>query len=399
MASRISEPSDLSYLILVPTLRCDLACSYCQVSRAALTAKGFDWNDEILAKVLSYIDKSESQNIQVEFQGGEPTLRLDLLNIVMEFCREKFENCRFIICTNLSNLSDEFLALVEHEDVFVSSSMDGDPEIHKIQRTNTDNLTSRFYTNFEKLSDKIKGRLSALPTLNPKKLPCHMSFLDVFDKYKMRSIYLRPIVYHGFARKQHSASLNYQEDWQNFYKDCVYEMINRNTELKDGFYEEYYLTLLLKRLLRGGENNHIDLRSPNWLGYDHQLIDYDGKIYPSDEARMIARPAQADLSIGSVQNGLDVKKRNTLQSKSFNLLDPWCSQCTYQAACGSDPIDDIARYGRVDVPKPNTAFCQKHLHLFDFAIELIYSKDEAVQRSLASWLNLPDVVSLGDELQ
>lgn len=33
----------MNYVILVPTLRCDLACSYCQVSRAAIGAKGFDW--------------------------------------------------------------------------------------------------------------------------------------------------------------------------------------------------------------------------------------------------------------------------------------------------------------------------------------------------------------------
>ena len=30
----------LSYLIVVPTLRCNLSCSYCQVSRAPIKAKG-----------------------------------------------------------------------------------------------------------------------------------------------------------------------------------------------------------------------------------------------------------------------------------------------------------------------------------------------------------------------
>ena len=34
----------ISYLILIPTLRCNLACSYCQVSRAPENADGFDWN-------------------------------------------------------------------------------------------------------------------------------------------------------------------------------------------------------------------------------------------------------------------------------------------------------------------------------------------------------------------
>lgn len=398
LAGRMQKPSELSYLILVPTLRCDLACSYCQVSRAALNAKGFDWSEETLALVLSYIGESQSDRIQIEFQGGEPTLRIDLLKAVMEFCREKFETCRFIVCTNLSKLSPELLELVAFEDVFVSSSMDGAPEMHKNQRTETDDLTRRFYDNFKQLAEIIGDRLSALPTLDSKKLPNPSTLLNAFDHYKMRSIYLRPIVYHGFARKRHSDSRDYQVDWQNFYEACVYEMISRNSTVTEDYYEEYYLTLILKRLLRSGEDSHIDLRSPNWLGYDHQLIDYDGQIYPSDEARMMARTGQADLSIGMVQSGLDFQKRDKLQSRAFNALDPWCSQCPYQAACGSDPIDDLARHGRTDVPKPATAFCQKHLHMFDFAMELIFSKDENVQRSLALWLGLPAPVALGERL-
>ena len=398
LAGRMRTPSELSYLILVPTLRCDLACSYCQVSRAALNAKGFDWSKETLSQVLAYIDASQSDKMQIEFQGGEPTLRLDLMKSVMEFCRAKFKTCRFIVCTNLSDISPEFLEIVSHEDVFVSSSMDGSPETHKSQRTNTDDLTSRFFTNFEALAEKIGGRLSALPTLDSKNLPAPSNFLDAFDRYNMRSIYLRPIVYHGFARKQHSESRNYQNDWQKFYEACVFEMIERNFHGIGSIYEEYYLTLALKRLLRSGEDNHIDLRTPNWLGYDHQLIDYDGQIYPSDEARMIARTGQADLSIGTVFAGIDYQKRNELQARAFNALDPWCSQCPYQAACGSDPIDDLARHGRTDVPKPATVFCQKHLHIFDFAMSLIFSKDSKVQHSLASWLDLPTSTDLGEVL-
>src|SRR5262249_41839291 len=41
--ARHATPAEgISYLILVPTLRCNLACDYCQVSRAAEGAKGFD---------------------------------------------------------------------------------------------------------------------------------------------------------------------------------------------------------------------------------------------------------------------------------------------------------------------------------------------------------------------
>ena len=38
----------IGYLILIPTLRCNLSCSYCQVSRAPEKAKGYDWDEDTL---------------------------------------------------------------------------------------------------------------------------------------------------------------------------------------------------------------------------------------------------------------------------------------------------------------------------------------------------------------
>src|SRR5690349_2508946 len=69
-AQRLTKAGPLDYLILVPTLRCNLSCSYCQVSRAALDARGYDWSDETLGEVLKFIDELPSPRIKIEFQGG-----------------------------------------------------------------------------------------------------------------------------------------------------------------------------------------------------------------------------------------------------------------------------------------------------------------------------------------
>lgn len=88
---RINPVTSLGYIILVPTLRCNLMCDYCQVSRAAETAKGFDWDDAKLAQVIELLDRQSVTEIKIEFQGGEPLLRLDLLEAVRTFCRNKFK--------------------------------------------------------------------------------------------------------------------------------------------------------------------------------------------------------------------------------------------------------------------------------------------------------------------
>ena len=86
VADRIVQAGPLDYLILVPTLRCNLACSYCQVSRVAEKARGFDWDDATLEAVLPIIDGLTSDRVKIEFQGGEPTLRPDLIQAVIDRC-------------------------------------------------------------------------------------------------------------------------------------------------------------------------------------------------------------------------------------------------------------------------------------------------------------------------
>jgi sulfatase maturation enzyme AslB (radical SAM superfamily) len=73
--ARDTQPSKLDYLILIPTLRCNLSCSYCQVSRAPENGAGFDWTEESVCQVEALLDGLDTTQIKIEFQGGEPTLR------------------------------------------------------------------------------------------------------------------------------------------------------------------------------------------------------------------------------------------------------------------------------------------------------------------------------------
>jgi hypothetical protein len=75
-------------------------------------------------------------------------------------------------------------------------------------------------------------------------------------------------------------------------------------------------------------------------------------------------------------------------SAAANNFDPDCIHCPYQPFCGSDPIDCLSRYGRIDLPRPQTWFCQRQLSVFDRVVSLIYSGDEKVQFSLRHWAGL-----------
>ena len=387
-AQRVHVPGPMSYVILVPTLRCDLQCAYCQVSRVSENARGFDWSEQTLVAVLDWLSGLETPAIKIEFQGGEPMLRLDLLRAVRSFCRERFAASEFVVCTNLQNMTPEAWEFLSAEDTGVSTSFDGTFENHTVQRTQSVDATNGFRRNLERaLAELGPNRVSLLPTIDPLSAPDAHAMIAQFAALGVRSIYLRPVNYQGFARKRYDFA-RAEAAWGSYYRTFIRALIERNAGDNPPM-EEFYLSHLLRRILRGGADGHVDLRNPNWPARDYIVVDHDGRFYPTDEARMLSRIGSIDLSVGHVASGLDADRIAQMDGAVSNMDDPDCRHCVYQPYCGADPTDDLSRYGRVDLPRHLTRHCRAHLALFDLAFELLYSTDPAVEKSLACWLGVP----------
>jgi His-Xaa-Ser system radical SAM maturase HxsB len=386
-AKRQFVPGPMDYIILVPTLRCDLACSYCQVSRANENARGFDWDEQTLKATLVLLDGLATTRIKIEFQGGEPMLRLDLLNRVREFCRQRFASAEFVVCTNLQNVSDDGWDFLAAPDTHLSTSFDGDAPTHTRQRTADPRRTEAFLANLDRAMIVLgPDRVSALPTIDPKHAPSPETIIASYARLGLRSIYLRPINYQGFARKRFGLASD--DLWTGYYQGIIEALIRHNADAAVPM-EEYYFSHCLRRIFRGGHHGHVDLRNPNLLGVDYMVVDFDGTLYPTDEARMMTRVGQIDLSIGSVSTGVDHQRIAALNAAADNNFHEDCTHCVFQPYCGVDLIDDLSRYNRIDLPKHETEFCRRHTAIFRTIFELIYRDDDATRRSLAAWLDIP----------
>ena len=383
-AAHQNARNKITYVMVVPTLRCNLACTYCQVSRAAETASGFDWTDARLADVLRFLGGLEALELKVEFQGGEPLLRTDLLSKVRDFCRQRFQKSQFVVCTNLQLLGPEQLAFFDSQDTFASTSIDGSLADHDRNRTQNPDRARAFFSNLQTFTDRFgASRLSALPTIDIHDPPDFDALIATYLRYGLRSIYLRPVNYLGFARR---TPLRGDEltNWNELHAAFIDRLIERNYSTGD-VVEEFYFSHCLKRVLRPGYDGHVNLRNPSLFASDYLVIDYDGQLYPTDEARMLSRMGQIDLAIGNVQSGIDQARVSALNGAALNNFDPDCIHCAYQPFCGSDPIDAVSRYGRIDVPQADTWFCGRQLAIFDRIVRLIYSRDERDLFSLCHW--------------
>jgi hypothetical protein len=53
-------------------------------------------------------------------------------------------------------------------------------------------------------------------------------------------------------------------------------------------FPEIYATLILKKILTPYPTGYVDLQSPAGAGFGVVVYNYDGEVYASDEARMLA---------------------------------------------------------------------------------------------------------------
>lgn len=372
---RHTPPKRLNYLIIIPTLRCNLTCSYCQVSRANEQAKGYDWSTETKKKFIQYVDENASENVKIEFQGGEPSLRLDIVKDVVSLVKKIKPNATFVICTNLSNISEEFLGLLKRDDFFISSSLDGPPELHKSRRTLDIKNTDQFFNNLDFiLSEFGSNKISLLPTIVD--YSQINETIDFFYEKKLPEIFLRPVNYQGFARKKFSDASQDTLNWSKTYMAALDYISNKNLNSGHKLIETG-LSIHLNRIFKQRSHNFVDLRNPNLLGKDYLVVDYDGKFYPTDESRMLSRIGLIDLSIGDLVEGIDKTKVSVLNNKSSNFSDPVCNKCSYQPFCGVDNIDNISRYGTTDISTENTHFCKTHMRIFDYIFSKLAERDEA----------------------
>ncbi len=376
--------SRLSYLIVIPTLRCDLSCSYCQVSRAPLSAVGYDWNDERLTQFDHFVSTIDSDHLKLEFQGGEPTLRPDLLNDIIGICDKRFKTVEFVVCTNLTRLTTEIENIFARDNVLISTSIDGPSSTMTANRTGSDELSEAVLRNFEYLVDKYgPEKVSALPTVTENILTNPNELIDFYVSLGFQSIFLRPVNYMGFARKVHRDLSRDAVLWNQFYRLALEHIVEIND---DSYFEEFYLALLVRSIFGGRQHGFVDLRSPGRFATDYCVIDFDGALYPSDEARMLSRTHTVDLSIGTMMEGFDDKKVAQLNLHAVNQTHPDCIHCAYMPYCGIDVIDDISRYGRTDIPKHETWFCHRHISLFDLIFEKVASQDRRYLTVFLKWL-------------
>ncbi|BAZ18409.1 radical SAM domain-containing protein (plasmid) [Calothrix sp. NIES-4071] len=380
--------------IFVVTLRCDHSCPYCQVSRQSEDKMSFDMTREIADKGIEILFKSPSSTLKVEFQGGESLLNFELIKYIVEQVETKNitfgKYIKFVIATNLSPLNNEILEYCFHRNIYISTSLDGSEKLHNTNRPKQGNDSyAKSVAGIERVRQKLgQNSVSALMTTTHESLKYPREIIDEYLRLGFKSIFLRSISPYGFAVKTVNSTGYDMNEWLDFYKEALAYIIELN-QAGVKFVEEY-TALVLKKILTPYPTGYVDLQSPAGIGISVIIFNYNGEVYASDEARMLAEMNDKTFKLGNLLTDSyeQIFTSDILIETIYETMlegVPRCTDCAFIPYCGSDPVYHHATQNDKVGYKLTSDFCHKNMSIIKHIIKLMETQPD-IKTILESWL-------------
>ncbi len=382
--------------IFVVSLRCEHSCPYCQVSRQSDDKLAFDMSSKTAEKALDLVFRSPSPTLKIEFQGGEPLLNFPLIREIVlkakEMNRSNGRALEFVIATNLALVEDEMLEFCRIHDILISTSLDGPEGLHNHNRPRPGGDShQRTVEGIEKARAVLgRDRVAALMTTTEDGLSRVREIIDEYVGLGFDAIFLRPLSPYGFAIKTKWYSAYDAKRWMSFYREGLDYILELN---QSGlFFVEEYTATILTKMLTPFESGYVDMMSPAGIGIGAVVYNYDGDVYASDEARMLAEMGDKTFRLGNVHTDAyaDIFLSDALLEPleaSFAASAPMCADCAFEPFCGADPVFHRATQQDFVGKKPLSEFCGRNMAIFRHLISLMRQDDE-VRRIFLNWVNV-----------
>jgi radical SAM protein with 4Fe4S-binding SPASM domain len=153
---------------------------------------------------------------------------------------------------------------------------------------------------------------------------------------------------------------------------------------------EILTQILVSRILTPFPGGYVDLQSPSVAGLSALVYNFDGGIYVSDEARMLAAMGDETFRVGSVREGglahaFHSPTVDRMLHASILECHPGCADCVFLPYCGSDPVYNWHTQRDLGGYRPTSQFCRRQMGLFRCIFKRLLGPDEFARELLESW--------------
>jgi len=356
--------------IIVITLRCNHKCEYCHAAVAPMSAKDMDMTEEIARKTVDAIFYTSNPDLTIEFQWWESLVNWDIVRYIVEYAEIKAKhlkkNLQFALVTNLTLMDDEKLDYLIVHNVWISTSLDWDEEVHNFNRTFKEwNSFEKVIYWIKKINNRykkewIKQKVWALLTVTKKTLPKYKEVIDTYVWLWLDWIFLRNLNPYGFAAADLKKLWYSSKEFIEFYKKSMDYIIGLNK--KWILFKEMLSSIYLSKMLTDRDPNYLDERSPCWAAIGQVAYNYNGKIYSCDEGRMLGRMWDDNFLMSDLKESWEETYKSMIESETTKTM--------VQAST----LDWLPGYND-SVYKPYIWVCPIHSYKTSWNIIPNYSKD------------------------
>jgi His-Xaa-Ser system radical SAM maturase HxsB len=339
---------------------------------------------ETAGRALKIAFESPSKRIKIEFQGGEPLLNFPLIKSIVQAAKNDATTLGkavdFVIATNLALLDDAVLRFCKDNDVLLSTSLDGPADLHNKNRPRRGGNSHELAVAGIRRAQAILGigRVGALMTTTEASLDRVEEIIDEYLRLDLDGIFLRPLSPYGFAVKTKAFAKYGPQRWLDFYARGLKYILQINRAGRH--FPEFFATLILKRMLSDRPLGYVDLRSPSGIGLGALVYNYDGKVFASDEGRMLAEMGDRTFELGDVSQNYHSlvfsEKLIDLIGSTLSQCAPECLNCVYEAHCGADPVYHHATQADAVGIKPLSEFCARQKGVINLLLEMFEGSSE-----------------------
>jgi len=378
--------------IVVPTLRCNQGCIYCQANSKPMKAKSFDMDRKTARAVIDFIFQSPSQFLTIEFQGGEPLVNFPIVQYIVEYAKEKNrsksceggwwkgrKNVNFRLVSNFTLMDDDILDYLIENSVGLNTSLDGPKKLHDKNRPFTGSSYRKVVYWIGKIRERNYG-VSAMPTISKFSLSYPKEIVDEYLRRGFNNCWMRPLNIAGVAAKTWEKIGYTPEQFVDFWKKYIEYVFKTNEKVK---FADQTCTDFLKRIITLRPPLNACLGAPCGACTIQTAYNQWGDIYTCDEARSCEV-----FNLGNVKKS-DYKKIFT-SNHALNFIGltssvaSFCESCEWHPYCSPCLVSNFGSQGNL-ITNPNDFLCKIRKKQVEFIYkQLILSEN---RKMLLSWLS------------
>lgn len=308
-------------ITFVITDDCNLRCLYCYEKNK----QPHDMTIETAMRAVDYfLERFENKfdRVVFDFVGGEPFVRIDLLEELLPYMierlknQDKWQSFIFGFSTNGTCFSDPRVrSLIEkyREHMSIGLSLDGVKKIHDYNRSDSFDEVMKWFGYWR----KIIPWGTTKSTLNHEAIPYLFESVKFLINTCLEDIFMNTV---------------YEDVWQEGDAQLYEKELIKSADyiLERGIYKKKYISLFDIGLLMEAPENR------NWCGCGSCMIavDWRGDLFPCLRFKTLSK--QAPKVIGDITNGISYEQYKQLIS--FYLCHntrktPDCEHCEARAGC------------------------------------------------------------------